>query len=60
MAELLSEEKLITLYGIAAREIVADSVRVSADNQYGRQMSKGPGIGISGQLQKMMLQLQQR
>jgi Rod binding domain-containing protein len=28
--------------------------------EYGKQMAKGPGIGISDQLQKVMIQMQQQ
>jgi Rod binding domain-containing protein len=37
-----------------------DMFRGMLVQEYGQQMAKGRGIGISAQLQKMMIQMQQR
>jgi peptidoglycan hydrolase FlgJ len=29
-------------------------------NEYGRKVAEGPGIGISGQIQRMMIEMQQQ
>lgn len=36
-----------------------DMFRSMLIQEYGKQMSKGPGIGISDQLQKQMIEMQQ-
>lgn len=46
-----------TLFGGGQGEDMFRSILVQ---EYGRQMSRGAGIGISDQLQKMMLRMQQQ
>jgi len=45
------------VFGGGAGEDMFRSVLVQ---EYGKQMAQGQGIGISSQLQKMMIQMQQR
>jgi peptidoglycan hydrolase FlgJ len=57
MAHMFSGIETDPVFGGGAGE---DMFRSMLVHEYGKQMAKGAGIGLSSQLQKMMIEMQQQ